>query len=540
MNDGEIVSSQNIKYEGMASTPETPVKEGYRFIRWNTRQDGTGRDFDATEPVTVDTVYHAIYEAVPAYTYTAKYYQKNEDSYKLVKSEEKTTYQGSVINATEEEKQMFDGYGFNAEKSDKDVVINGNGQIVSYYYDKMEYPYTVAYYYDGVLDANENEYGNAYLNDVITTFKNKNRTGYKLQGHPSLTIGKGENILRVDYVREEHKVNFYDHEGNLISTETVKYGDDVQAPEAPVVEGMHFVDWDQDLTNIITDMDVHAEYEVNTYQVEFQDMNGNTVSTQTVRHGKDANLPKAPEVDGYTFTGWKGNYKNITKNEIVTAQYRENEEVVLPPVVTPDDTTPPVETPNDTTPPAETPTETPEVVAPQPELPISPVVTIPAVPAVTLPALVNPQPAPQNNETGNQNVANENQTENEQPEKETENVKENGTPKAKGTSTKKWALVNLIAAGLTLVLAIFMLLTKREKEDEEEETVSKRRNWTRVTGVIVAAASIIVFLLTEDILTTMTMTDSYTIIMLTICLLQAVVLLVDRKYRKPEEQSETK
>lgn len=520
MSDGMEVSSQSIKYEGMAAVPETPVKEGYRFVRWNTRQDGTGRDFNAAESVIFDSVYYAVFEAVPAYTYTVNYYQKLDDVYKLVKSEQKTTYQGSVVNASEEEKQQFADYGFNNKKSDHDVVINRNNQIVSYYYDKMTYPYTVAYYYDGVHDTAENESGSAYLNDVITTFKDKNREGYKLLEQPSLTIGKEENVLRVDYVRKEYQVKFYDNEGRLISTENVKHGDDVEAPEAPDEEGMRFVGWDQDLTQIVSDMDVHAEYEANTYTVEFQDMNGNTINIQNILYGKDALLPEAPEVEGYTFTGWMGNYRNILKNEIVSAQYRKNEETILPPVETPDDTLPPVQAPDEkpgtTIPPAQMPDDTLAVVTPQPQRPISSVVT-----PVTLPDF---NTGSQNRETGDKVVMNENKV-----QSETENVENTKTPKAKGTAQQQWALVNLIATGLVLVLAVFMLVTKKEKDDVEQEYVIKRRDWTRFVGLVLAVLSIAIFLFTENILTTMTLIDAYTIVMVSLCLIQLLVLVLDRK-----------
>ncbi|MFR6098664.1 MAG: InlB B-repeat-containing protein [Longibaculum sp.] len=43
MNGNETLSVQNIKYEGKATMLETPIREGYRFIKWNTRMDGNGR-----------------------------------------------------------------------------------------------------------------------------------------------------------------------------------------------------------------------------------------------------------------------------------------------------------------------------------------------------------------------------------------------------------------------------------------------------------------------------------------------------------------
>ena len=39
MDGNETLSVQNIKYEGKATMPETPIREGYKFIKWNTRLD---------------------------------------------------------------------------------------------------------------------------------------------------------------------------------------------------------------------------------------------------------------------------------------------------------------------------------------------------------------------------------------------------------------------------------------------------------------------------------------------------------------------
>ncbi|NLB61329.1 MAG: hypothetical protein GX802_02715 [Clostridiales bacterium] len=49
-----------------------------------------------------------------------------------------------------------------------------------------------------------------------------------------------------------------------------------------------------------------------------------TISTVTVEHGKDATLPTPPEHEGFTFTGWSLDGKNITEDTTIMALYESN------------------------------------------------------------------------------------------------------------------------------------------------------------------------------------------------------------------------
>lgn len=61
-----------------------------------------------------------------------------------------------------------------------------------------------------------------------------------------------------------------------------------------------------------------------TYTVRFLDWNNSVISTQTVTSGGSATPPPNPTRDGYTFTGWSGNYTNVTANVDIIAQYTKN------------------------------------------------------------------------------------------------------------------------------------------------------------------------------------------------------------------------
>ena len=61
-----------------------------------------------------------------------------------------------------------------------------------------------------------------------------------------------------------------------------------------------------------------------TFTVTFADYDGTVIETQTVTSGEDAKPPADPVRTGYTFTGWRPNYTEVTSNRICIAQYTSN------------------------------------------------------------------------------------------------------------------------------------------------------------------------------------------------------------------------
>ena len=59
------------------------------------------------------------------------------------------------------------------------------------------------------------------------------------------------------------------------------------------------------------------------YNVTFKGMNGESLSTQRVEKGENASYPSAPLVQGYEFTGWDKDARNVQANITITAQYKK-------------------------------------------------------------------------------------------------------------------------------------------------------------------------------------------------------------------------
>ena len=131
-----------------------------------------------------------------------------------------------------------------------------------------------------------------------------------------------------------------------------------------------------------------------------------------------------------------------------------------------------------------------------------------------------------------------------------EDVDDGKTPLAK---IDVWALINLIAAIITVLLGLILLLSKRHKNDDEEDEEERqariergeekeqeqKRGWIcKVLGVLVAIGSVVLFILTEDISLPMAMTDEWTIWMVIIAVVELVLLLVGRHWKDVDDDEE--
>ena len=73
-------------------------------------------------------------------------------------------------------------------------------------------------------------------------------------------------------------VTIYDANGDIYEELTVEYGKDLENITPPTLEGHKFIKWDQELTNILSDLEVHPIYQINSYNVKFLDLYGNLLT----------------------------------------------------------------------------------------------------------------------------------------------------------------------------------------------------------------------------------------------------------------------
>ena len=135
----------------------------------------------------------------------------------------------------------------------------------------------------------------------------------------AITVVNVKFTFNVPYI-----VDFYNWDGSLLKHQDVLKGGNATPPTPPDRPGYHFVGWDKPYTNITSNKDITAKYEINKYTVTWKDYNGTVIKTETVNHGGNASPPTSPSRPGHTFTGWDSTYTNITSNRTITATYSIN------------------------------------------------------------------------------------------------------------------------------------------------------------------------------------------------------------------------
>lgn len=176
------------------------------------------------------------------------------------------------------------------------------------------------------ISASHDKKGNASIN-VPTDFDS---AGYTLKVFPeeyhgdNATDFAGQTVLVEESTPiDEYTVTFKNDDGTVLKTEVVEKGKDATAPNTPTKEGYTFKGWDKSFTNITGDLDVVAQFTINTYTVIFQNYDNTVLKTEIVNYESSATAPTVPERPGYIFTGWDKNFSNVKNNITTIAQFSE-------------------------------------------------------------------------------------------------------------------------------------------------------------------------------------------------------------------------
>ena len=147
-----------------------------------------------------------VYWIAKRYDYKIEYYYDGQidntltETGKDVKGKEITVSEESINNNTKE------GYSLTSvNPSTRKIVISSSEEnLIRVYYERNSYDYEVHYFFNGNEDESLIETKSAKYNDVINTYTDKVKTGYKLQKAENLplTIGVENNIINVYYVTD--------------------------------------------------------------------------------------------------------------------------------------------------------------------------------------------------------------------------------------------------------------------------------------------------------------------------------------------------
>ncbi len=128
-----------------------------------------------------------------------------------------------------------------------------------------------------------------------------------------------------DSVVNVYTVTFMSHDGKVLDTQQVEYGNSATAPVAPEIDGYVFTGWDTEFDSITKETTVTAQYRERgeSYSVTFVDYDGTLISVQLVEKGESAQAPEDPTREGHAFAGWDKAFDNVTEDITVTATYSE-------------------------------------------------------------------------------------------------------------------------------------------------------------------------------------------------------------------------
>ena len=153
---------------------------------------------------------------------------------------------------------------------------------------KMEYNYTVEYYYDGEKDTTKTDTIEATYQDVISTYTDKNITGYRLEKTENLPLTVSEveanNVIKVYYVKRtdlSYTVNYLEkgtinvlHEQKVVENQTfgtvitASINNELEVIEKPVaITGYSCVEVDKETMTIgIANNSINFYYTKNEYK----------------------------------------------------------------------------------------------------------------------------------------------------------------------------------------------------------------------------------------------------------------------------------
>ena len=204
--DNSKTESSKAKYETVISTYPDKKEVGYKLEKTE------NLPLTVTEDKTknVINVYYVTDETqTKELSYTVEYYKdgkKVANDTQVVK-ETKQVLQSDTLTVKKGEINVTNKYvGYSFVKTEPSTIpnsINDKG-IIRVYYERNSYDYEVHYFFNGNEDESLIERKSAKYNDVINTYTDKVKTGYKLQKTENLplTIGVENNIINVYYVTD--------------------------------------------------------------------------------------------------------------------------------------------------------------------------------------------------------------------------------------------------------------------------------------------------------------------------------------------------
>jgi len=170
---------------------------------------------------------------------------------------------------------------------------------------------------DDVLKTEEVRPGTAATPPVIPP-----NPGYTFLGWiGSYTNVQSDTVISADLQLKRHLVIFLDWDGTLMGSSQVLHGQSAIPPFTPIRAGHRFTGWDPDTKLIIASVTVTAQYIPGIYDVFWVNWDNVLLKQERVSYGSSGSPPITPSRPTYQFTGWDPDYRVITDDTHIRAQF---------------------------------------------------------------------------------------------------------------------------------------------------------------------------------------------------------------------------
>ena len=238
--DESLIERKSAKYNDVINAYTDKVKTGYKLEKTENLPLIIG-----VENNIINVYYVTDNTQTKELSYTVEYYKdgKKVDNDTQVVTETKQVLESDTLTVKNGEINITNKYvGYSFVKTEPSTIpdtIENNG-VIRVYYERNSYDYEVHYFFNGNEDESLIERKSAKYNDVINTYTDKVKTGYKLQKteHLPLTIGVENNIINVYYVTDNtqtkelsYTVEYY-KDGKKVENDTQKVTEPKQVLES--------------------------------------------------------------------------------------------------------------------------------------------------------------------------------------------------------------------------------------------------------------------------------------------------------------------
>ncbi len=353
-------AAQTKKYNVDLTLSSTkPTRDGYDFVSWNTKSDGTGTTYKSGAKYTTNANL-TLYAQWSKKTYTVSYNANGGSG--APSAQTKTHGVDLTLSST---KPTRDGYNFTGwnTKSDGTGTAYASGgkytrnESVTLYAQWSKKTYTVTYNANGGSGAPSAQ---TKTHGVDLTLSSTKPTwdGYDFTGWNTKADGKGtayssggrytknESVtLYAQWKLKTYTVSYNANGGSgAPSSQTKTHGVDLTLSSAkPTRDGYDFTGWNTKSDGTGTayasggkytkneSVTLYAQWSKKTYTVTYNANGGSGApSAQTKTHGVDLTLSSTkPTRDGYDFTGWNTKADGKGTAYASGGKYTKNESVTL-------------------------------------------------------------------------------------------------------------------------------------------------------------------------------------------------------------------